>query len=183
MSLDATVTMVRFAYVLIAISMASCRPASDERSAAAPIENAKPAPGEEVLETASIGGEEVKTLPAERRVAPASLGPCSWSSAWQKDDVPNPHLAGVEGLPMPVKTSHTDVMIPGERPEATSEIHAEILIGPFGAVLEATIVHASEPRWPEAERAILDAVRQWRYEPQTLGGKPITVCSTLVMKP
>lgn len=182
MSLDATVTMVRFAFVLVAISMASCRPASDERTAG-PIEKAKPAPGEEVLETASIGGGEVQTLPAERRLAPAPLGPCSWSSAWQKDDVPNPHLAGVDGLPMPVKTSHTDVMIPGERPETTAEIHAEILIGPFGAVLEATIVHAAEPRWPEAERAILAAVRQWRYEPQTLGGKPITVCSTLVMKP
>lgn len=181
MSLDATVTMVRLAYVLIAIFMASCR--SDERTAAAPAENTKPAPGEEVLETASIGSEEVQTLPAERRVAPAPLGPCSWSSAWQKEDVPNPHLAGVDGLAMPVKTSHTDVMIPGDRPETTSEIHAEILIGPFGAVLEATIVHASEPRWPEAEQAILDAVRQWRYEPQTLGGKPITVCSTLVMRP
>ena len=93
---------------------------------------------------------------------------------------------------MPVKTSHTEVMIPGdrpdrpespERPETPSEIHAEILIGPFGAVLEATIVHASEPRWPEAEQAILAAVRQWRYEPQTLDGKPITVCSTVVMKP
>ncbi len=175
------IRIVRFAFLLIAIPLVSCRPASDERTMPAPVE--KPAPGEELLETASIDGEEVQTLRAERRVAPAPLGPCSWSSAWQKDDVPNPHLAGVGGLPMPVKTSHTDIMVPGARPETPSEIHAEILIGPFGAVLEATIVHASEPRWPEAEQAILDAVRQWRYEPQTLDGKPVTVCSTLVMKP
>ena len=175
---------MRFAFLLIAISLANCRPASDGRKPPVPlIPIEKTAPGEEPLETASIGGEEVQTLPAERRVGPAPLGPCSWSSAWQKDDVPDPHLAGVGGLPMPVKTSHTDVLIPGDRPEASSEIHAEILIGPFGAVLEATIVHASEPRWPAAEQAILDAVRQWRYEPQTLDSKPITVCSTLVMKP
>ena len=182
MSRDDRVTIMRFTMFLIALSLVGCRPESNDRPSPAPVQ--KPAPGEEPLETASIGDDEVQTLPAERRQAvPRPLGPCSWSSAWQKDDVPNPRLAGVDGLPMPVKTSHTDVLIPGERPEASSEIHAEIVIGPFGAVLEATIVHAPEPRWPEAEQAIIEAVRQWRYEPQTLGGEPITVCSTLVMKP
>lgn len=176
------VMTTRFALLMLAVSLAQCRPAREERPASAPVQ--KPAPGEEPLETASIDSGEVQTLPAERRAAaPVPLGPCSWSSAWQKDDVPNPRLAGVDGLPMPVKTSDADVMIPGDRPEQTSEIHAEIVIGPFGAVIEATIVHAPEPRWPEAEQAIIEAVRQWRYEPQTLDGKPITVCSTLVMKP
>jgi hypothetical protein len=162
-----------------------CTPPSQERSRPAPA--AKPAPGEEPLETASIGDESVQTLPAERAqpgaAAPAPMRPCAWSSVWQKDDVPNPRLAGVDGLPMPVRTSGKDIMIPGDRPAETAEIHAEIVIGPFGSVLEATIVHAPEPRWPEAEQAILDTVRNWRYEPQTLGGEPITVCSTLVMKP
>lgn len=165
----------------VCLLLVCCDPASQERPRPAPA--AKPAPGEEPLETASIGEESVQTLPAERRSAPAPLGPCSWSSVWQRDDVPKPRLAGVGGLPMPVRTSGKDIMIPGERPETTSEIHAEIVIGPFGAVLEATIVHAPEPRWPEAEQAILDTVREWRYEPQTLDGKPITVCSTLILKP
>lgn len=165
----------------VCLLLVHCTPASQERPR--PARTAKPAPGEEPLETASIGEEVVQTLPAERGSAPPPLGPCSWSSVWQKDDVPNARLAGVGGLPMPVRTSGKEIMIPGERPEVTSEIHAEIVIGPFGAVLEATIVHAPEPRWPEAEQAILDTVRNWRYEPQTLDGEPVTVCSTLILKP
>ena len=170
--------------VLLAVALVHCRPANDDATRPAPA--AKPPPGEEPLETESIGDEDVQTLPAERRPGRATakpMGPCSWSSVWQKDDVPNPRLAGVNGLPMPVRTSGKEILIPGDRPEETAEIHAEIVIGPFGAVLEATIVHAPEPRWPAAEQAILDTVRDWRYEPQTLGGEPITVCSTLVMKP
>lgn len=144
---------------------------------------ADPVPGQEPLETATIGGEEVQTLPSRRGSAPAPLGPCSWSAVWDDDSIPDPHLAGVGGVPMPVKTSQREILIPGERPHPDTEIHTEIVIGPFGAVLDAKVVYASEPRWPEAEEAILDAVRQWRYEPQTLDGEPITVCSTLVMKP
>ena len=173
--------MLRLAVLFVGLSLAGCRPTSQQRPRPTPVE--KPAPGSEPLETAAIGDDEVQTLPSERGPAPAPTGPCSWSSVWQKDDIPNPHLAGMGGVPMPVKTSDRELLIPGERPSQSSEIHAEIVIGPFGAVLEATIVHASEPRWPEAEEAILATLREWRYEPQTLDGKPITVCSTLVIRP
>ncbi len=165
----------------VCLSLVGCRPTSEQRPRPAQVE--KPAPGHEPLETAAIGGEEVQTLPSEAGPAPNAVRPCSWSSVWQKDDIPNPHLAGIGGLPMPVKTSDRELLIPGARPSQSSEIQAEIVIGPFGAVLEATIVHASEPRWPEAEEAILATLREWRYEPQTLDGKPITVCSTLVIRP
>jgi hypothetical protein len=172
---------LNLAVYFLLIALMGCRPPSQQRPRPAAVE--KPAPGEEPLETASIGDDVVQTLPSEPHAAPSTLGPCAWASVWQQDDVPNPHLAGTDGLPMPVKTSDRPLLIPGERPAVSSEIQAEIVIGPFGAVLEATIVHASEPRWPAAEQAILATVREWRYEPQTLGGKPITVCSTLLIRP
>lgn len=177
--------MLRLSLFLTLVLSATCGPTGGQQPPPAESNDSGPAPplGEEPLETATIGSEEVQTLPSERGAATAPLGPCSWSRVWQDDTIPNPHLAGVGGVPMPVKTSHREIRIPGESPHPDTEIHTEIVIGPFGAVLDAKVVYASEPRWPEAEEAILDAVRQWRYEPQTLDGEPITVCSTLMMKP
>lgn len=178
MSLVATVMRASHVVWILAFAALACRPASDETRR--PGRTEKPAPGEEPLETATIGNDEVQTLPVERRGRSASGRPCAWSSAWQKDDVPNPLLAGVGGVPMPVKVADADILVRGDRP-GTSEIVAEIIIGPEGNVLEATIVRSAEPRWPEAEEAILEAVRQWKYEPMSLDGTPISVCSTLML--
>ena len=82
---------------------------------------------------------------------------------------------------MPVKSNDVPVMVPGHRPGGPGEIVAEIVIGPDGDVLEASIVDRPVPPWPEAEEAILQAVRQWTYEPVTLDGTPISVCTTVVM--
>ena len=59
----------------------------------------------------------------------------------------------------------------------------EIVITPDGNVMEATIVRSLEPRWAAAEEALLDAARQWKYEPPRLGKTPISVCTTLVVAP
>jgi hypothetical protein len=57
-----------------------------------------------------------------------------------------------------------------------------MVVLPGGAVSEATIVSGIDPPWPEGERAILDAVTTWRYEPPTLGGTPVAVCTAVSIK-
>lgn len=120
-------------------------------------------------------------MPTQAPRGPAPEAPCGWSSAWQKAAVPNPMLAGVGGVAMPEKTEDAPVNLPVREPSPPGEIVAEIVIAPDGRVVEATIVSAPEPRWPEAENALLSAVRRWRYAPVELDGTPISVCSTIVM--
>ena len=148
--------------------------------------------GEEPLETAPIGGEEVQTIPEEP--AAASTEPmvtasaeasraCKWSSAWVKPNIPNPLLAGVGGIPMPTRIHDVDVQFPVDGIERAGQMVAEIVIAPGGNVMEATIVRSLEPRWAAAEEALLNAARQWKYEPPRLGNTPISVCTTLVVEP
>ena len=148
--------------------------------------------GEEPLETATIGSEQVQTIPEEPVAAPIAPGDtasteasraCRWSSAWGKPNIPNPLLAGVGGIPMPTRTHDVDVQFPVDRIERTGKMVAELVITPDGDVMEATIVRSLEPRWAAAEEALLDAARQWKYEPPRLGKTPISVCTTLVVDP
>ena len=143
--------------------------------------------GEEPLETATIGSEQVQTIPAEPiamdTASPEASRACRWSSAWRKPNVQKPLLAGVGGIPMPIRTHDVDVQFPVSRIERTGKMVAEIVITPDGTVMEATIVRSLEPRWAAAEEALLEAARQWRYEPPRLGNTPISVCTTLVVDP
>ncbi len=84
---------------------------------------------------------------------------------------------------MPIRTYDVDVQFPVSRIERTGKMIAEIVITPDGDVMEATIVRSLEPRWAAAEEALLEAARQWRYEPPRLGNTPISVCTTLVFDP
>ena len=161
----------------------ACRPDSSESGAARPSPPvAKVAPGDEPLETASVGVDEVQMVPTEKLPTSTAGRPCGWSSAWRNDSVPNPLLAGVGGVPMPHKTSDAPVNIPVRESSPTGELVAEIVIDPEGRVIEATILRSLTPRWAEAEDALLAAARQWRYEPPELDGTPISVCSTILMQ-
>lgn len=143
-----------------------------------PIEAEEETFGEPILETESIEGEEVQTLPAEQ-VTAASGRPCGWSSLWSKPDDPNPLLAGVGGVEMPTKVADSPIRLPVDPSRSGQEIVVEIVIGSDGRVREATILRSAEPRWAEAEEIILNAVRQWRYEPPRFEDTPISVCSTV----
>jgi TonB family protein len=68
-------------------------------------------------------------------------------------------------------------------PSPRGEISVEIVILPDGSVSEATVVSTTNPPWPEAESAVLEAVKTWRYEPPVLGGTPIAICSTVFVRP
>jgi TonB family protein len=160
---------------LLALSLACGAPSSRER----------PAPGDEPIETASLPDEEVVPLepePTPRR-APASERPCAWAKAWSDPATPDPVLAGIGGAPIPERVEANPMRLPSRASRAVGEISVEVVVLPDGSVSEATIVSTIDPPWPEGERAILDSVRTWRYEPPTLGGTPVAVCSTFVVKP
>jgi TonB family protein len=141
----------------------------------------RPEPGEEPIETASIPDEEVIALKpdgASRRAA-AEDRPCSWAKAWSDPAIPDPLFAGVGGAPIPERVDSTPVRLPVRDPSPSGEISVEMVILPDGTVSEATVVATTDPPWPEGERAALDAVKSWRYDPPTLGGTPVAVCATV----
>ena len=144
----------------------------------------RPAPGDEPIETASLPDEEVVPLAPEStaRRAPASERPCSWAKAWSDPAVPDPLLAGVGGAPIPERVDSNPVRLPARASGAGGEFSVEMVVLPDGSVSEAILVDRTDPPWPEGERAILDAVTTWRYEPPTLGGTPIAVCLTVLIQ-
>jgi TonB family protein len=145
----------------------------------------RPAPGHEPLETASLPEEDVVPLEPEG-AAPRALArdrPCSWAKAWSDPATPDPLLAGVGGTPNPERVASSPVLLPVREPLPKGEIAVEIVILPDGTVSEAKVASTTDPPWPEAESTVLEALKTWRYEPSTLGGTPITVCATVVVRP
>lgn len=145
----------------------------------------RPAPGEEPIETASLPDEEVVPLEPEAatRRAPASERPCSWAKAWSDPATPDPLLAGVGGAPNPERVASGPIRLSVRDPSPKGEIIVELVILPDGSVSEAAVVSSTDPPWPEAEKAAIEGVKTWSYEPPTLGGTPIAVCATLVIRP
>jgi len=152
---------------------------------APPSREARPAPGEEPIETASLPDEEVVPLEPEAAMprAPASERPCSWAAAWSDPSTPDPLLAGVGGTPNPERVAANPVRLPVREPSPKGAISVEIVVLPDGSVSEAAVVSTTDPPWPEAESAVVEAVTTWRYEPPTLSGTPISVCTTVVIRP
>lgn len=81
---------------------------------------------------------------------------------------------------MPTRVSDAAILVPeSDRPR--SEVVAELVIATDGSVYETTLVRRPEPPWPEAEDALLKALRAFRYEPASLDGTPISICTTLML--
>ena len=57
----------------------------------------------------------------------------------------------------------------------TGEVIVEITIGVDGAVTNARVLRSI----PLLDQAALDAVRQWRYTPTLLDGRPVPVVMTV----
>lgn len=143
-------------------------------------------PGEEPLETATLDDEEIVPLEPERtRAASAAASrPCAWARAWESPNEPNPLAAGIGGVENPVKVSDSPISLPvPAAPKPQGPMVVEIVVSPDGRVSEAAVVRSTYPPWPEAEAIVVEAVRKWRYEPAKLDGKPVAVCTTLVLRP
>jgi TonB family protein len=167
-----------FPLVLLIALASSCQPRGESGPPERDESVREEAREEPILETESIEGEEVQTLPTERIGKPAGR-PCAWSSLWSRPDEPNPLLAGVGGVAMPTKIGDAPIQLPVDPSRSGQQIVVEIVIDSSGRVPEATILRSAQPRWAEAEDIILAAVRQWRYEPPRFEGTPISVCSTV----
>lgn len=176
--------------VVLAALSASCggeAPETRGEPARSPVEERRaPPPGEEPLATETLGEETVVTLPEERSPAtppPSPRRPCNWAKAWGDPDAAHPLLAGVGGVPMPARVSEAPIEIPEREPLPEGEIVVELVIRPDGSVGEAAVIRTTTPPWPEAEEAVLEAIRQWRFEEPKLDGTPIAVCTTMRIRP
>jgi periplasmic protein TonB len=69
-------------------------------------------------------------------------------------------------------------------PEAAKKVHAkgpvivQILISESGTVQEARVVQGD----PLLEQAATNAVREWRYKPTTINGRPVQVETIVELK-
>jgi hypothetical protein len=91
-------------------------------------------------------------------------------------------------LPEPRKLVHVNPVFPQRRQRTrigTTLWIGEAQIGVDGKVLSVEVLRrvSLDPPWPEWEEAIPAAVRQWRFSPACLLGKPQKVFMTIMFDP
>jgi protein TonB len=93
------------------------------------------------------------------------------ANAVQKDSLQNKKVPE-----MPKLVKQTVPVYPEEarKKGIQGEIMVQILVGTDGSVKEATIV-SNKTGSKDFEKAALDAVKQWKFEPGKLDGKPVEV--------
>jgi protein TonB len=91
---------------------------------------------------------------------------------------PGPAVAGVDVAP-PRKTRHVPPLYPPVAAAARIEgtVVLEAIIDHEGNVSNLRVVQSI----PLLDRAALDAVRQWKYEPTRLNGRPVPVVMTVTV--
>jgi TonB family protein len=120
-------------------------------------------------------------LRAEDLVA-ESLRGCRWSSHWK--EIPEAASADAKKPSRPKKARDVTPKWPKDKTGRTGGGMpvVEAVVDAHGAVIDARIVHRPEWKlkaWPELDEAILDAVRQWEYEPAQLDGEAVPACLTV----
>jgi hypothetical protein len=81
-------------------------------------------------------------------------------------------------IPEPKKIRHVSPKLPSELPTTCGGTITilEMLVGPSGKVER---VWTQRVTCKETEKAAIEAVRQWEYQPLRLGGKPVPFCVTV----
>jgi len=79
-------------------------------------------------------------------------------------------------IPQPRKVHHVDPVMPEQARSARvmGAVIVEITVGADGAVQDARVLRSI----PVLDQAVLDAVRQWRYDPPLVNGVPTPVIMT-----
>jgi protein TonB len=116
----------------------------------------------------------------ESAAAPASPGPQSASpaNAPRDSDAAPLRVGGAVSAPVLERRVDPDVP-PSARPLLrTSPVVVEAVISAGGDVVSARILRSN----PAADRAVLDALRRWKYRPAQLGGKPVAVYLTVTVR-
>lgn len=112
---------------------------------------------------------------AERRVGLA----CSWARIWE---TPGPRPMPVGGMiKPPKKLEDVPPVLPYRKTATKGTPVLEVIIGTDGRVSEVRILQSFDPSWPEGDAALIQAVRQWRYEPTIVDGKAIPLCTKITM--
>ena len=81
----------------------------------------------------------------------------------------------------PKKVSDIAPVLPYRETETKGAPVLEVIISTDGSVSEVKALQTFDPPWPEGEAALIDAVRQWKYEPTVLDGKAIPVCTKITL--
>jgi TonB family protein len=123
---------------------------------------------------------------SEASPKPSEESPCHWSEEyvdWLTQLQPSVDQGRSELATPPIKLRD----VPPEYPRDTLQRRSlggrsvvEAVIDDKGKILDARLIERImwDPAWPEFDNAILDAVRQWEFEPTTVGGTTMWVCMT-----
>jgi TonB family protein len=100
------------------------------------------------------------------------------------DERLKPLLGGVDGVVNPslIPSSKVDPIYPAKARDhrESGQVIIQSVIHANGTVGEASVIRVSRPNLG-FEKAAVDAVKQWRYEPATVHGQPVDVYFTVVV--
>jgi TonB family protein len=119
--------------------------------------------------------------PRGSAVSSMTTAPPPGSQAQFSGDFPPPQAPVRVGGNIPTPRKITDarpvLSAAAAQTDVRGTVIVEIVIGADGAVSDAKILRSI----PLFDQAALDAVRQWRYEPTQLNGRPVPVIMTVTV--
>lgn len=176
--MNARQTAILLAVGIFGLACGSGRPDKTETrpSASQPPESVEPPP----LKTVTLDEPEVVALQEEQGRGRRPVGvPCAWGRIWE---TPGPKPKPVGGLVKPPKkTADVAPVLPYRKTKTQGTPVLEVIITSDGRVSEAKVLQSFDPPWPEGDAAILETVKQWKYEPTRVGGKAIPVCTKITL--
>jgi protein TonB len=166
---------------VLSLHVIACGPGGSEPPQASPkapkATTSEPPP----LETVTMDDPEIVPIQEQQTTAskkPVGV-PCPWAKIWE---TPGPKPMPVGGMvKAPQKVSDVAPVLPYRKTEAKGAPVLEVVISTEGNVSEVKVLQSFDPSWPEGEAALADAVRQWKYKPTLLEGKPIPVCTKITL--
>ena len=166
--------------VAMGLHILSCGPSGSEQPRAAPkAPNATPSEPPP-LETVTMDDAEIVPLQEQQTARKRPVGvPCAWARIWE---TPGPKPMPVGGMVKPPqKVSDVAPVLPYRKTETKGAPVLEVIISTDGSVSEVKVLQSFDPSWPEGDAALVDAVRQWKYRPTVLDGKPIPLCTKITL--
>lgn len=108
-------------------------------------------------------------------------GPCS--RPLKSSEHKRPVRVGDRPEGPPKKTKHVAVNFPETDVGHIGLPMLEAVIGADGTIEDVAFIRRPvfRPPWPEAEEAILEAIREWEYETTILNGEAVPVCMTVAV--
>jgi TonB family protein len=133
------------------------------------------------LETVTMDDEDIVPVREDRGPTNRPIGvPCAWAAIWREE-------GGLKPLPVggmvkaPKKVETVEPVLPYRKTDTRGTPVIEVVIDTGGNVSEAKVVQSFDPPWPEGDAAIVEAIRQWKYEPTVLDGNTIPVCAKITL--